>query len=182
MPENAVQAHNGNNIDPYLTLTVDGTHCRINEPLNEEVGLDKRFFSHKHQSAGVSYEIAISTFENKVIWMNGPFPAGKSDLAIFKLGLQAQMAEGTVGIADGGYRNKKCNKLSTPNPCEDKATRKFRARARARHEAFNARLKNFELLDQRFRHRNINKHKMAFEAICVICQYQLENGSPLFDV
>jgi hypothetical protein len=26
------------------------------------------------------------------------------------------------------------------------------------------------------------KHRFAFEAVCVICQYQLENGLPLLDV
>jgi hypothetical protein len=49
------------------------------------------------------------------------------------------------------------------------------------HETFNSRLKNFHCLDDRFRH-GIDKHKICFEAICVIVQYQLENGSPLFDV
>ena len=28
----------------------------------------------------------------------------------------------------------------------------------------------------------MDKHKICFEAVCVIVQFQLENGSPLFDV
>ena len=55
------------------------------------------------------------------------------------------------------------------------------SRARARHETFNSKIKNFAYLDNRFRH-GMDKHKMCFEALCVIAQYQLENGSPLFDI
>ena len=55
------------------------------------------------------------------------------------------------------------------------------SRARARHETFNGRIKNFGCLDDRFRH-GMEKHKICFEAVCVIVQYQLENGSPLFDI
>jgi uncharacterized membrane protein len=58
--------------------------------------------------------------------------------------------------------------------------RKFKSRAQSHHESFYAQLKVFWCLDVRFCH-GIEKHKIAFEAVCVICQYQLENGSPLFD-
>jgi O6-methylguanine-DNA--protein-cysteine methyltransferase len=83
-------------------------------------------------------------------------------------------------IADKGYRGEK-DIISTPSSQDPPELRKFKSRARARHESFNARIKNFRCLDMRFRH-GIEKHKIVFEAVCVICQYQLENGSPLFDV
>ena len=57
----------------------------------------------------------------------------------------------------------------------------FKRRARARHETFNGRLKNFKILAERFRH-GVPKHKAVFEAICVIVQYDMENGHPMFDV
>ena len=55
------------------------------------------------------------------------------------------------------------------------------SRARARHETFNSRIKNFGCLEQRFRH-GMEKHRICFEAVCVIVQYQMDNGAPLFDV
>jgi len=83
-------------------------------------------------------------------------------------------------IGDNGYRGER-GVVSTPNAHDPEELRKFKSRARARHESFNGRIKNFRCLDVRFRH-GIAKHKMVFEAVCVIVQYQLENGSPLFDV
>jgi len=49
------------------------------------------------------------------------------------------------------------------------------------HETFNAQLKNSKCLAECFQH-GTDKHKIVFEAVGVICQYQMENGSPLFDV
>ena len=54
-------------------------------------------------------------------------------------------------------------------------------RAHARHEAFNGRLKSFKVLAEKFRHGQ-EKHKSVFEAVCVIVQYDMENGRPLFDI
>ena len=41
--------------------------------------------------------------------------------------------------------------------------------------------KFFGVLHDCFRH-GIEKHKICFEAVCVIVQYQLESGPGLFDV
>jgi hypothetical protein len=49
------------------------------------------------------------------------------------------------------------------------------------HETFNGRLKNFSVLAEKFSHGH-EKHKCIFEAVCVITQYEIENGHPLFDV
>ena len=56
----------------------------------------------------------------------------------------------------------------------------FKQRVLARHESFNQRLKSFRCLTTKFRH-GIDDHKVAFEAVCVITIYEMENGSPLFD-
>jgi hypothetical protein len=55
------------------------------------------------------------------------------------------------------------------------------AAARLRQETSNGRLKFFEALQQTFRH-HVDKQKLELEAICVIVQYQIDNGSPIFDV
>ena len=70
---------------------------------------------------------------------------------------------------------------ATPNTFDSKKLQNFKSRARLRQETFNGRLKYFSVLSETFRH-SIAKHKLAFEAICVIVQYQMDNGSPIFDV
>jgi hypothetical protein len=66
----------------------------------------------------------------------------------------------------------------------------FKKRARARQETFNARLKEFKILDVPFRHihklpfeqeYNLEEYKRVFESVSVIVQYDLKYRS-LFDV
>lgn len=130
---------------------------------------DPAFFSHKSNSAGLNYELAISVFSNQLVWMSGPHPAGRSDIQVFRQedGLKDKIPAGKKLIADNGYRGER-SIISTPNSQDPQP-------------AFNGKIKNFSALAEPFRH-GINKHKIAFEAICIIVQYQLENGSPLFDV
>jgi hypothetical protein len=113
--------------------------------------------------------------------MNGPFLAGDHDITVFRNnGLNDKIPAGKKVIGDNGYRGEHAT-ISTHDAHDEAELRKFKSRARSRHESFNARLKAFRCLDVRLRH-GIEKHRIAFQAVCVICQYQLENGSPLFDV
>ena len=173
-----------NNDDvPIFLITVDGVHCRLNEPKHPTKSKNPGFYSHKFHQAALDYELAVSIFENKLVWMNGPFPSGKHDINVFRErgGLKEKIPPGKKVIGDNGYRGEP-GIISTPNNRHDTLeVRKFKSRARARHESFNARIKIFQCLNARFRH-GIEKHQICFEAVCVICQYQLENGSPLFDV
>lgn len=155
-------------------------HCRVNEPIHPVLGKNPKFYSHKFKQAGLLYELACSIYENKLVWMRGPFNASRHDITQFRSELLAKIPVGKKGVGDNGYRGEP-NALSTPNSQDPPELRKFKSRARARQESFNARIKVFQCLDQRFRH-GIKKHKICFEAVCVIVQYQLENGSPLFDV
>jgi hypothetical protein len=164
---------------PVFLLTVDGVHCRVQEPQHETKSKDSSYYSHKFKQSGVNYELGISVFDNALVWMNGPFKASRHDITIFRrAGLQTRIPQGHRIIGDSGYIGEPVV-ISTPNVHDPVALRKFKSRARARHESFNGRLKNFKCLDERFRH-GVDQHKVVFEAICVICQYQLETGSPLF--
>ena len=63
--------------------------------------------------------------------------------------------------------------------------KRFENRVRARHETVNSRLNAFGILNQAFRTKGTKRmmnHKSAFEACCVLVQYELDNGSPLFHV
>jgi hypothetical protein len=105
------------------------------------------------------------------------------DLTIFRAanGLKEMIPQGKRVIADNGYTStQEQGILSTPNSHDIREVRKFKSRARARHESFNGKVKNFRCLAEQFRH-GVPNHKIVFEAVCIIVQYQLENGSPLFD-
>ena len=83
---------------------------------------------------------------------------------------------------DHGYKKKGGEpKYCRHNSHDCDEVRQFKKDARARHEHFNGRLKNFGILDHKFRHKK-TKFKQAFEAVCVICQNQMDTGSHLYDV
>ena len=168
---------------PVFLLTVDGVHCQIHEPMHPTKSKDSSYYSHKFKRSALNYELGVSVYDNALVWLNGPTKASEHDITLFRSdnGLKTMIPEGKRVIADRGYTSRRETAvLSTPNSSDPAEVRKFKSRARARHESFNAKLKNFKVLAECFRH-NIDDHKMVFEAICVICQYQLENGSPLFD-
>jgi hypothetical protein len=165
---------------PVFLVSVDGIHCRTFEPTNHKWSKNPKYYSHKFKQAGLAYEVALSVFQNKVVSVNGPFPASVNDTTIFRDGIRDMIPEGKRAIVDNGYKGKD-PKYSKPNSVDSPALRNFKGRARSRQECFNSRLKNFHCLSENFRHGE-EKHKVCFEAIAVIGQYQLELGSPLFDV
>jgi hypothetical protein len=72
---------------------------------------------------------------------------------------------------------------------EATATATFKRRARARHKSFNVRIKRFEILSKKLKgfhdHHGVtvhDGHRLVFVAACVVAQYDMENGHPLFDV
>jgi DDE superfamily endonuclease len=142
--------------------------------------MDTSFYSHKLHQPGVNYEIGLSIFQNKCVWVNGPFPASKHDVTVYKMpnGLQDKIPNGKKVIGDEGYRG---SNVSTSNPEDTAAVKKFKSRAKLRHETFNAKIKTFRSVSERF-NRSLNRHQSVFEAVCVIVQYQLENGSTLYEV
>jgi len=164
--------------DTIFIISVDGTHCRINEPRKNP---SSQWYSHKFHKPGVTYELGIDIRSSKLVWINGPFPAGQNDLQVFRKegGLKSQIPDGKKAIADSGYAGEP--KLSIQNPHDTSLVKNYKNRARARHESFNGRIKSFKILDERFRH-GFAKHKAVFEAVCVIVQFDLENGHPLFGI
>ena len=162
-------------------ITVDGTDCRIWEPKHPTLSVDKSYYSHKFESAALRYELAISVQGSKLVWMNGPFRAGTADKNIFaNHGLKDKIPEGKRGIADGGYSGHP-GQLALPNSKDGVRLKNFKSRARLRHETFNGRIKKFNILTEVFRH-GIEKHQYAFQAVCVIAQYQMDIGSQLYSV
>ena len=114
-------------------ITVDGIHCWVNEPTHAIWSQDRRYFSHKYNHAGLSYELGIS-LTGGLVWMNGPFRAGWNDKKIFvEGGLRDRLVSiGKKAIADSGYVGY-TNAVSTPNPHDDDEVKRFKSRATLRH-------------------------------------------------
>ena len=110
----------------------------------------------------------------------------RHDLAIFRSdGLKDKMLAlpGKMVIADRGCRSSRPDEvgmISIPSTTDPPNLKQFKSRVRSRHESFNGRLTQFGILRHTFASAKM-KHKACFEAVCVIVQCQMDNGSPLFD-
>lgn len=61
-------------------LSIDGTHCPIQEPKP----WSPKWSSHKlGKKAGVAYEVGLRIHKDEIAWVNGPYPAGSNDSTIF---------------------------------------------------------------------------------------------------
>lgn len=170
-------------------ITVDGVHCRIREPRRRDPGSQN--YSHKFNGAGIAYELGIAIRAQRLVWIAGPFKASMHDLTIFRGGkpneekdaraLIFKIPQGKKAIGDSAYKGEAGpgGKVSISHDEDSAQLKKFKARAKARHETFNGRLKSFNVLDLPYRHMKI-EHAIVFEATCVAVQYDIENGHPLF--
>lgn len=161
-------------------VTVDGTHFLINNKrIQITKKLTKRWFSHKFNKAGVSYEIAVCIKTGDIVWINGPFPAGTHDLTIFRYKLKDMLLPMEHAMGDRGHRGY----TKTITPCHARNCQHKRSMAvlRSRHEAVNRRFKTFKALDNRFRH-DVNEHHIFFRSAAVLIQLGHQLGYSHFDV
>jgi DDE superfamily endonuclease len=160
--------------DDIWVGVVDGTHVKTEEPNHPELPKDPQAFSYKNHAAGLSYELVTSLSESRIIWMNGPFPAGMNDIQIFSSpgGLREKLAgTGLRLIADHGYRGAD-DLLSRPNSLDSPQVAKFKTRARMRHESVNGKIKTLRCTDSaRFRHKG--DHKDGQQKFKVFLRLQL---------
>lgn len=166
-----------------FVVSVDGVHFRIWEPRKFP---STKWYSPKYKKPGLAYEIALSLHHNKVVWVNGPFPAGENDKKIFNKpeGLASKLKAGQLAIGDEGYVGEP-DKVATRNSLASADVKEIKNRSKARQETINSRLKGFGVLNQSFRCTGagrLPKHKSVFEACLVIVQYELDNGSKLFRI
>ena len=159
-------------------LTVDGVHFRTHE---SRMKPSSKKYSHKFSGPGLSYEIGIAIHESRVVSIQGPFDASRSDITTFRNSLMKEIPKGKRECGNSGC-------MGAPDKilfyCEghSKEMRRFINCVRARHENFNARIKNFRILAKCFCSNKKESHKLAFEAACVLIQYDMENGRPLMDI
>jgi hypothetical protein len=164
-------------------ITIDGTDFRLWERKHPKVNQDKKQCSKKFNHGAAKYEIGISIFTAQVVWISGPFRGAEHDMTMLtKGGLLDKVADGKMCVADRGYKSNKPEikaKLSLPNEHDPTKINNFKSWARLRHETLNGRLKFFNILSDTFWH-GFDNHKFMFEAVVVIVQYQMDNGSPIF--
>ena len=159
-------------------VSVDGTDFKI--PRQKPFSRDKQYYSHKFKHAALRYEIAVCIQTGDIVWINGPFRAGKyPDVNIFRKYLRNKLQPGEMVEADRGYRDDRCRH------CDVVVSRKdARAKSRTmrRHEGVNADIKNFGCMYQQWRHP-LEKHRLAFCSVAFLVQltYRLEGG-PKWDV
>jgi len=174
--------------DHTFIMTVDGVHCSVQE-VRKDPG--SKWYSHKSHGAGLSYELGVAIRSNRLVWINGPFPASRHDLTIFRFGdgdknnpgrnLKSKIPFGKRVVADSAYSGEDNCTISVTRNDDSAEVKEFKARAKSRHETFNSRIKAFSILETAFRH-GIHFHQTAMESVCVLVQYDLESGHELFEV
>ena len=158
-------------------ITVDGTDCPIFEPSP----FDGKWFSHKFKGPGVRYEVGVGIQVPWIVWINGPYPAGRwPDLSIARDVLHHVLGPGETYIADRGYFAGDAPSLTPNDPATDEQWNAWSV-LRARHETLNSRLKNFNILSRKYRH-NLQRHGEVFWAVANVVQLDIQTESPLFDV
>jgi hypothetical protein len=100
--------------------------------------------------------------------------------------LYFQIPKGKELIGNSGY-NGEPSKISASVDEHSAEVKEFFARAKSRQETINTRLKFFNVLGDRFRHgkgaeNGLRVHQTCFEAVCVLVQYDMENGHPLMEI
>jgi len=177
----------GSDATSMYVLSVDGTDFRTWEPAKSHprYNQDRQMSSHKFEHAAWKYEIGISVWHSKIVWLNGPFKGSKHDLSIFREnGLKDRLLTmaGKLCIADRGYQSSESDEIGlivVPSEEDPPDLHKFKTRVRLRHEQLNGWMSQFKILSETFTYSK-EKHKASVEAVAVIIQYQMDNGSPLY--
>jgi DDE superfamily endonuclease len=172
-------------VDNDCLVSVDGTDFKIQEPQL----FNPAWYSHKFNGPGVRYEVGLAIRTGHIVWINGPFPCGDySDVTIFRLGLAHYLDVGERVEADKGYRADDPKLIKTPagmssavSSVHGDSTVDMQAKVRARHETVNKRFKQFNILNDEYRH-DLEMHGDVFRAVAVITELSLQLGEPLYEV
>lgn len=152
---------------------MDGTDFKVARQTPHK--RDKQFYSHKFRHAALRYEVAVCIQTGDIVWINGPFRAGKwPDINIFRCDLIHKLLPNELVEADRGYRD------AAVRHCDVVVSRsdaRAKSRAMRRHETVNSDLKTFACLGNQWRHKLL-KHSLAFESCALLTQmkYKLEGG------
>ena len=160
-------------------MSVDGADFRI--PQKGQAKKGNPFGSHKYAGkSALRYELAVDIRGGNLVWIQGPYPAGKwPDIKISNAVLANFLKRYEQVETDDGYCGHP-NKVKCPlNDIAPAEKLEMQACVRARHETINGRLKNWGILSQVFRH-DIRRHGEVFWACAVHTQLTIDQGEPLF--
>ena len=155
--------------------TIDGVDCLI---CNKKPR-SKKWYSHKFNGPALRYEVCVCIQTGDIVWINGPHKPGEmNDISIFRSKLRSMLLPGEKVEADLGYRGD-LSKIRHCGVFISRSDRRAKKRVRARHETINNRLKKFNSLHHKFRHR-VHKHKLVFKAVATIVQVAFDIGEKPF--
>ena len=118
-------------------MFIDGTNFQI--PQTGEAKLGNWFASHKYSfKLSLHYEIGVSIIRGDLVWIHGPYPAGRfNGIAIFNNVLRHFLELGERVEADNGYVGA-ADKIKCPdNPCNPVENEGMQSRARYHHKTIN---------------------------------------------
>ena len=159
--------------DVEFYLSVDGTDCPINEP----TPFNRNWMSHKFKGAAIKYEIGID-LDGNYAWVSPPYRGSVHDSTIFKRALRNLVPDGCCVIVDSAYGIED-DKVAPVSEYDDAPVTDFKKRVKSRHETGNKRIKDFAITSTCFRHQ-LDFHSACFDAVVVLCQFNVENGENLF--
>ena len=149
-------------------VSLDGTDFSINEP----TPFDRKWWSHKFNKSALRYEVGICIRTGHIVWVNGEW----SDLKLAREAYIMAVYPDEMTLADKGYMDR--DYFVNPSYPESAGIQK---KIMARHETANARLKQFGVLKNVYRHR-IEDHMLCFLTVANMVQVCIENESPLYSV
>ena len=163
-------------------MSIDGVDFEIQEPYPYDRKLSKVWYSHKFKGPGVRYEIGVCIKTGDIVWVQGPFPAGKhNDCTIFKKCLSFFLEDNERVEADDGYRAADPGKVKSKSGFSSRYSsfdhRNLSNTVRARHETANKRIKHFGSLTNVFRHKLVRHSDFLYAAI-VLTQICFDMGEP----
>lgn len=184
-----------------LLASLDCVHFECDEFRTDPGG---KWYSHKSNGPGLSYEVCVDTVKDRIVWARGPYPAATHDITIFRGGkkkdgkhtwdkssLYHQIPPGKRVIGDSGYLGEP-DKVSTTLGGHAPETQELFARLKSRQETLFRGYKALKIFGGKsFRHKGrqgggskerMRVHGLVFDAVTVLMQYNMKNGSPLFDV
>ena len=139
---------------------------------------DTEQYYHKSNVCGINYELGMNIFQDTIIWTNGPFKYGSNNDRgkLMEHGLMDKPKEIDNKSLSEKIYNGHPNEIKAFNAFDCDSVKKIKARAQMRHDKFNERMKEFRMMQVKFRSPDYGKIAATFEAIAVLVQYILEHG------
>lgn len=143
-----------------LFLAVDTVHIRCQEFRCDP---NSKWWSHKFNGPGVSFEVVTDPVDGKIRWINGPQPASIHDLTFLHGGKKGEkhkwkrtalyfhVPSNTILVGDSAYEGQP-DKVTITRDVHKPATKQFFAWMKSMQETCFKRFKDFKILSGCFCH------------------------------